>query len=174
MMSPAKAPTAHAGSPTPPAEPRWLTPQERRAWLALADLVLRLPAVLDRDMQQDAELTFFEYMVLGLLSEQPDRSVGMTELADLTSSSLSRLSHVVKRLETQGLILRTRCPGVGRRTNAVVTDAGFARVNAAAPAHVERVRHYVVDVLTTEELRVLAKIGQRVSGRLQQADPPSD
>lgn len=156
------------GPPAGEPEPQWLTPPERRAWMALAALTLRLPAALDRGMQDDAGLTFFEYLVLGVLSEQPDRTLGMTDLAETISSSLSRLSHVVKRLEAQGLVTRVRCPGVGRRTNATVTDTGFARVSAAAPAHLERVRYYVIDALTKDELRVLTKIGERVSALLQQ------
>lgn len=149
-------------------EVRWLDDDERAAWLAIAALVVKLPGVLDAQLQADQGLSFFEYMVMAVLSEQPDRTLQMSEIASATSASLSRLSHTVKRLEAQGWIRRERIPGAGRRTNAILTAAGFRKVEAAAPEHVRRVRELVIDSLTADELALMRGIGARI---LEKIDP---
>lgn len=139
----------------------WLSATERSAWVAVADLALRLPAVLDTQLQRDDELTFYEYMVLAMLSEEPDRTLQMSELAFLTSGSLSRLSHTAKRLEAAGYLTRERVPGGGRRTNARLTDAGYAKVVDAAPGHVREVRRLLFDTMTAGEVAALARVGRK-------------
>lgn len=146
--------------------PRWLDPDERAAWLATVEIFNRLPTALDAQMQRDAEMTFFEYMVLAMLSEQDDRTLVMTELAALSSASLSRLSHVCSRLENQGLVRRERVPGRGRRTAAVLTEAGWERVVNAAPAHVAAVRDLYIDLLDTEDRAALQRVGTKLADRL--------
>ena len=88
------------------AEPRWLSPEERATWLSLVGVMVKLPAALDAQLQRDSGLSYFEYMVLAMLSEQPDRMMRMSELAAAINASLSRLSHLAKRLEGQGFITR--------------------------------------------------------------------
>ncbi|MCW2739328.1 MarR family winged helix-turn-helix transcriptional regulator [Nocardioides sp.] len=146
--------------------PRWLGEDELEAWMAAAALVMRLPGALDAQLQAEQGLTFFEYMVLAVLSEQPDRTLQMSDIAAAASSSLSRLSHVAKRLEAQGFLRRERVPGAGRRTNAVLTDAGLDKVVAAAPGHVARVRHLLVDAVPAEDLAALRRIGETVLARI--------
>lgn len=146
---------------------RWLELQELDAWLALAGLMTRLPALLDAQLQRDADLTFFDYMVLASLSGAPERTLQMSELAAMTSSSLSRLSHAAKRLERQRYITRSRCTGgVGRATNATLTNAGAAKIEAAAPGHVRAVRELVFDSLTGRDVAALTAIGKRLRPRL--------
>jgi len=147
-------------------ETRWLSQEEREAWLAVVALMIKLPPALDSQLRTDAGLSFFEYMVLAMVSEQPDRSLQMSDIADLASASLSRLSHTVTRLEKQGLLVRHRVPGHGRRFRAVLTDAGLEKVAAAAPPHVMEVRRLLIDDLTDHELTVLTTVGRRVLGRL--------
>ncbi len=151
---------------------RWLTPDERAAWLSVAALVVRLPQALDAQLGAESRLTFFEYMVLAVLSEQDDRTMQMSEVAKFASSSLSRLSHTAKRLETAGLLERFPTPGGGRgrRTTARITDAGMAAISAAAPGHVAEVRRLVIDQLTPSELAVIASAGQRI---MDQIDGPN-
>jgi len=148
----------------------WLTPDERAAWLALAGMVVRLPAALDAQLQRDAGLSFYEYMVMAMLSEQPDWTLRMTELAGLTNGSLSRLSHVATRLEASGWIRRERCPEDGRATNAVLTEGGFAKVVATAPGHVGAVRSLVIDAVAPGQLGQLRDIGGVVLARVDGAD----
>ncbi|MCM4082385.1 MarR family winged helix-turn-helix transcriptional regulator [Paractinoplanes hotanensis] len=126
-------------------------------------------------MQRETPLTFFEYIVLSVLSEQPERTLRMSDLAARTSASLSRLSHVVGRLEKRGLIERARVPGAGRRTVATLTEAGHHEVVAAAPGHVAAVREYLIDQLEPHDLAALRRIGTAVkaaiNGRRPDADP---
>jgi hypothetical protein len=103
---------------------RWLSADERAAWPAVAALMVKPPAALDGRLEADAGLGFFEYMVLAVLSEQPDRTRQMSDLAGLTSASLSRLSHTARRLERQGFLTRTQIPGRGRRTNEAIVQFG--------------------------------------------------
>ena len=147
-------------------EPRWLDADERAAWLSLAGLMTLLPAALDAQLQRDAGLSHFEYMVLAMLSERPSRTARMTELAGLANGSLSRLSHVTRRLEDQGLITRHPCAEDRRATNAVLTDAGYAKVVDTAPGHVETVRQLVFDALSPAQRDQLHAIGERVLDRV--------
>ncbi len=147
-------------------EPRWLDADERAAWLSLAGVVTLLPAALDAQLQRAAGLSHFEYMVLAMLSERPTRTARMSELAALANGSLSRLSHVARRLEDQGLITRHACAEDRRATNAVLTDAGYAKVVDTAPGHVETVRQLVFDALDPAQRDQLRTIGERILDRV--------
>lgn len=152
-------------------ETGWLSPQQQGQWRALAGLVVRLPAALDAQLQRDAGITHFDYVVMSALSESPQRTLRMSVLAVRVSGSLSRLSHVVSRLERQGWVRRRPCPGPGRFVNATLTDAGWDKVVACAPGHVATVRSLVVDALSPEQLRTLGDVGVAVLARI---DPPGD
>jgi DNA-binding MarR family transcriptional regulator len=137
---------------------RWLTDQEQRVWRRLAAVILQLPAALESQLQRDADLTQFGYWVLAMLSEAPGRALRMSELAALSFGSQSRLSHLVGRLEEQGYVRRERV-GVDRRGYlAVLTEAGNAKVVAAAPGHVEEVRARVFERLTPAQVDQLGEI----------------
>ncbi len=146
----------------------WLSPAEREAWVALADLMFRLPSTLESDLQRESDLSFYEYMVLAMLSEEPDRTLGMGYLATLTSGSLSRLSHVIKRLERAGYVTRSRSQKDKRHTNAHLTDAGWEKITASAPGHVRKVRSTVFDALTTEQVQQLNVIADAIRENLDQ------
>ncbi|ALE84056.1 MarR family winged helix-turn-helix transcriptional regulator [Pseudonocardia sp. HH130629-09] len=148
-------------------DPRWLAPDEMQAWLANSAIMISLPAALDARMRRESDLTFFEYMVLSVLSEQPERTLQMSELATRTAASLSRLSHVVGRLEKRGLLTRARLPGAGRRTTAALTDAGHRAVVAAAPGHVAAVREYLLDRIDSHDLAALSRIGSAVEAAVR-------
>src|ERR1700727_126784 len=126
----------------------WLSDEQQAAWRPLVALLLRLPAALDAELQRDAGINHFDYLVLSGLSEAPGRTLRMSELAAMANSSLSRLSHVVSRLEGRGWVRRESCPGDGRFINAVLTEEGWQKVVATAPGHVSAVRELLVDVLT--------------------------
>ncbi|GAA3950058.1 MarR family winged helix-turn-helix transcriptional regulator [Actinoplanes auranticolor] len=163
----ATEPESGAGQSKEPATgTRWLNEDELAAWWANSAIMISLPAALDARMQRETPLTFFEYMVLSVLSEQPERTLRMSDLAARTSASLSRLSHVVGRLEKRGLIGRARVPGAGRRTVATLTEAGYREVVAAAPGHVAAVREYLIDQLEPHELAALRRIGTAVSAAI--------
>lgn len=147
-------------------EPRWLQGIERDAWLSLIGVIIRLPAALDAQLQRDAGLSHFEYIVMVNLSNADGHVLRMSQLAAQCHSSLSRLSHVVARLERRGWLRRDPCPDDGRATLARLTDDGFAKLASAAPGHVEAVRAYVIDALDDEQLGRLHQIGDVILGRL--------
>jgi DNA-binding MarR family transcriptional regulator len=148
--------------------PRWLDADERRAWLALASLTMRLPQALDAQLRRDAGISHFEYTVLASLSEADDRTLRMSQLAVLAEGSLSRLSQAVSRLERKGWVQRRPDPTDGRYTLAALTDDGWDAVVAAAPGHVAEVRRLVLDPLTKAQTSQLASIGHRI---LREIDP---
>ena len=147
-------------------ENRWLTDEERIAWVRLAAVLELLPGVLDTQLRRDADLSHFEYFVLAMLSEAPARTLRMTALATRTNATLPRLSHVVRRLEDRGLVRRFPCPEDGRATNAQLTEAGWDKIVAAAPGHVATVRQQVIDALDAEQVRQLAGITEAILGRI--------
>ncbi|PWU49163.1 MarR family transcriptional regulator [Micromonospora globispora] len=149
---------------------RWLTDEEQQVWRRLVHLVTVLPAALDAQLQRDARLTHFEYLVLAILSETPGRSRRMTDLAGLVNGSQSRLSHLVGRLERRGLIHRERSTEDRRGSVAVLTEAGWAAVVAAAPGHVAHVRSLVFDQLTPEQVRQLGDTLAAMLDRIAPAD----
>jgi DNA-binding MarR family transcriptional regulator len=146
---------------TPP-DPRWLDADEQQAWMALGSMLMRLPGALDAQLQRDAGISHFEYMVLSGLSMSPEHTMRMSDLAVVAEGSLSRLSQVVSRLERRGWVRRTPDPGDGRYTLAILTAAGWRKVVATAPGHVEEVRRLVFDPLTKAQQRQLRDIGRRV------------
>jgi DNA-binding MarR family transcriptional regulator len=147
---------------------RWLDDREMAAWVRTAAVVELLPALLDQQLRRDSEITHYEYWVLAMLSEAPERTLRMTALSERTNGTLPRLSHVVKRLEDRGLVERFPCPEDRRATNARLTEAGWDTVVAAAPGHLAAVREYVVDALTAQQLTQLTAILDAV---LERIDP---
>jgi DNA-binding MarR family transcriptional regulator len=147
-------------------EPKWLDDQQREAWMRFYGVLVQVPAELDGEMQRRAGLTNFEYSVMAGLSESPGRTMRISTLAGYARGSLSRLSHLLKRLESRGWIRRELDPCDGRYTNAILTDEGYAKVVEIAPGHVEAVRRVVVDALTPAQLRQLGEISARLLARL--------
>ncbi|WP_433789465.1 MarR family winged helix-turn-helix transcriptional regulator [Actinoplanes sp. CA-252034] len=143
----------------------WLSDDERTAWMALSAVLTSLPPVIDAQLKRDVGINYFEYTILSSLSEAPGRAIRMGSLAHLAAGSPSRLSHAVSRLEKHGWVERrvsidtateTRC------VEAVLTDAGWDAVVAAAPDHVREARRLVFDVLTPEQVAQLATIGRKL------------
>jgi DNA-binding MarR family transcriptional regulator len=145
-------------------EPRWLNQDERQAWLTLTSLLLQLGPALDGQLRRDAGISHFEYSVLSVLSEAPERTRRMSQLAALADGSLPRLSQAVGRLEKKGWVRRSPDPTDGRYTLATLTDEGWDKVVATAPGHVTEVRRAVFDPLTKAQVQQLTTIGQRILG----------
>ncbi|HEY3751539.1 MAG TPA: MarR family transcriptional regulator [Pseudonocardiaceae bacterium] len=148
----------------------WLTSGELASWLSVVRLIIRLPWAIDGQLQRDADLSMIEYMTMAMLAEAPERTVRMSELAEQASASLSRLSHLVKRLESRGYVRREPDPVDGRFTNAILLPAGLDKMESAAPGHVAYVRQLVVDNLSAERLRRLGQDAERI---LQRIDSPA-
>jgi DNA-binding MarR family transcriptional regulator len=135
--------------------PRWLTDEEQRAWRAYIRLAQLLMRQLDRDLHPFG-LSMHDYEILVELSEAPGTRMRMTELADRTAQSRSRLSHQVSRMEAKGLVRREECEGDRRGTFAVLTVNGADAISQVAPFHVASVRDHFIDQLTPAELTNLA------------------
>jgi DNA-binding MarR family transcriptional regulator len=148
------------------AETQWLSEAEQRTWRKLVAVLMKLPAGLEGQLQRDADISHFEYWVLALLSEAPDRAMRLSALAAQANSSLSRLSHVVTRLEKKGFVNREPCPDSSRSMLAVLSDNGYRKLVAAAPGHVQAVRSLVFEGLGAEELSDLDRACDAILGRI--------
>ena len=137
---------------------RWLSAEDQRVWRNYIAATRMVESELERQLQRDSGLptTYFEIMVS--LSEAPDRTLRMSELAERSRFSRSRLSHAIARMEQQGWVERRECPSDKRGAFAVLTEKGFDMLAAAAPGHVEQVRTLMFDVLSEEQITQLGEI----------------
>jgi DNA-binding MarR family transcriptional regulator len=152
------------------ADTRWLDTDEQQTWRSFLTASRLVFDRIERQLQHGAGLPHAYYEILVRLSEAPGRTLRMSDLASTSLSSRSRLSHAVARMEEAGWVRRTPCPTDKRGQNAELTEAGFARLAAAAPGHVEEVRTLLFDALTREQQHALREISDALSARL--ADAP--
>jgi DNA-binding MarR family transcriptional regulator len=156
----------------------WLNLEQQQSWRAWLSASRLLSDQLNRDLQDQQGLTSADYEILVWLSEAPDRRLRMSELAERTLSSRSRLSHQIDRMEGAGLVARFVCTEDRRGSFAALTEEGWSTLVAAAPSHVASVRTHLVDALTPEEFRALGSACQKISDRLQTTqicpDQPQD
>ncbi|NLE78838.1 MAG: MarR family transcriptional regulator [Rhodococcus sp.] len=162
-MSTDQGTEARQGTPT-----RWLDSQQQDAWRSLIALVTRLPAALDTQLQRESKLTHFEYFVLAELSESPERRLQLSTLAQQANASLSRLSHVITKMERAGWVERKKVTGC-RGSQAVLTDTGMATIVEAAPAHVESVRTMIFDGLDADQVHQLSDVARAMLTQLDKA-----
>jgi DNA-binding MarR family transcriptional regulator len=144
---------------------RSLNHREWSAWLQLVGTFTLLPAALDSQLQREAGMTHFEFEVMVALSRQPDRRLQLKDLAIVANGSLSRLSHVISRLERRNWV-RRRSGSKGRATYAELTDKGYQKLMATGPIHLREVRRLVFDVLTPEEVKALKQVTARINAGL--------
>jgi DNA-binding MarR family transcriptional regulator len=145
---------------------QWLDEREARAWRGLQAVQLRLTARLSRELASDSDLSYPDYTVLVVLTDQPEGRLRAFELGRELGWEKSRVSHHVSRMVARGLVSREKCPSDQRGAFVVVTDRGRQAIEAAAPAHVAAVRRHFVDLLTRDQLDVLASITSTVLDRL--------
>jgi DNA-binding MarR family transcriptional regulator len=155
---------APRGAPEQPVT--WLTDAELHSWLSVVRLTTWLPWSIDQQLRRDSKLGMVEYQVLAMLSKSPHHTLRMSSLAEETNASLSRLSHLVERLEGRGLVRREPDPTDGRFTNAILTEVGLQTLTEAAPGHVAHVRSLVIDALSPEQLRRLGRDAERIVARI--------
>jgi DNA-binding MarR family transcriptional regulator len=145
---------------------RWLEPDEQAAWRAFLAMQSQLFRRLGRQLQADSELSTADFEVLVHVSEAPGGRLRAFELGEALSWEKSRLSHQLTRMERRGLVERRVCTTDGRGADVVLTDAGRATIEEAAPGHVDELRRVFVDVLTPAQLRELEAIATAVLGAL--------
>jgi DNA-binding MarR family transcriptional regulator len=142
---------------------RWLTSEEERAWRLFLTATQILFSAVEGQLQRDSDIPHGYYEILVRLSEADGRALRMSQLAEASTSSKSRLSHAVARLEERGWVERLDCPTDRRGQVARLTDAGYAALEAAAPGHAEQVRRSVFDRLTSEQVAQLAAISAAIA-----------
>ena len=152
---------------------RWLTEEQLRAWRAYRDLSLLLEDTLDQQLRHDAGLSHLHYSVMVFLSEASERRLRMTELAEQLKVARSRLSYVISRMENDGWVRREDSPGDKRGQFAVLTDSGYAALEAAAPGHVAIVRAAVFGRLTPEQIHLFGEVCQNILDGLTGPDRPA-
>jgi DNA-binding MarR family transcriptional regulator len=141
---------------------RWLTDDEQLAWRAFLTACQTLFATVEGQLLRDSDIPHGYYEILVRLSEAPGRALRMTQLAEASTSSKSRLSHAVARLEERGWVKRTDCATDRRGQIAQLTDEGMAALAAAAPGHVDQVRRSLIDRLTPEQVEQLREISAAI------------
>ena len=146
---------------------RWLDEDELQAWLKLAGVMLKLAPTLDSQLQRDSDLTHFDYLCLAMLSESDDRTLRMSDLAARVNASLSRLSHVISKLEKRGWVARKPSPDSRRVTLVTLTEPGWKVLVAAAPGHVETVRELVFDDLSPDDVAALTRVAGHIVERIE-------
>lgn len=158
--------------------PAALSARQLEAWAAVATLLERLPAALDAQLQRDSGLTHYEQGLLYALDTAPGRALRLSTLAGYASSTLSRLSRAISRLEKKGWVRRETDPTDGRFTLGILTEAGHDQVTHSTPAHHALVRELVFAPLTEAQVRQLATISSRISAAIDPGAPmwvpPSD
>lgn len=128
----------------------------------MVKVLLTLPGTLESQLLHDADLTLLGYMILSRLSAAPERTLRMSEVAQMANGSLPRISHAVTRLEDRGWVKRTVCTGTGRRYTVVtLTDAGRRQLESAAPKHIANVKRLVVEPLG-EDFLTVANAAERI------------
>lgn len=147
----------------------WLDAEQVDVWVRLKAVVELLPAALDSHLRHAADLTYFEYYVLAMLSEADSRMLRMSALAARTNATLPRLSHVVRKMADRSLVRRSPDPDDGRSVQVHLTDTGYAALVAAAPGHVEAVHRFVFDQLDREQVTQLGEIADAMLARLDPA-----
>lgn len=149
-------------TPTAPRadDPRWLDDEEQAAWRTFIYSVNALLAALSDALESDPtiDLALGEYEILVRLSESENRTLRMSELADLVVHSRSRLTHTVTRLEKRGLVQRVRCAADGRGREATLTPEGMRLLEHAAPVHVASVRALLLDPVGRPDFLELGRI----------------
>lgn len=158
--------SAHERESVPHEPVRWLTADEQISWRAFRTATAMLNDVLAHELDQQSGLSIHEYEVLVRLSESPGRTMRMSDIATGLAHSRSRLTHTIRRMETDGLVERRPCPSDARGVDCTMTEQGWERLVAAAPGHVRSVRAHLVDVLTPEQFAALGQAMEAVRTHL--------
>jgi DNA-binding MarR family transcriptional regulator len=155
-------------------ETRWLSTDEQQAWRGFLTATHTLFSAVEGQLQRESGIPHGYYEILVRLSESPGRELRMSQLAEASTSSKSRLSHAVARLEERGWVERLDCETDRRGQVARLTEVGFAALAAAAPSHVEQVRRVLFDRLTDEQVAQLTAISNAITSGCEAAGPPAD
>ena len=147
-------------------EPKWLSGDEEKAWRGFVALRIGLVGHLARQLAQECGITEAEFEVLVVVSEAPGQRIRSRELGKALNWERSRLSHQIARMEERGMVAREQCENDARGFDGLLTKAGLKAIQAAAPKHLEAVRHCFIDLLTPAQMKALANIADVVGEQL--------
>jgi DNA-binding MarR family transcriptional regulator len=149
-------------------EPKWLSGDEEKAWRGFVALRIGLVGHLARQLAQECGITEAEFEVLVVVSEAPGQRIRSRELGKALNWERSRLSHQIARMEERGMVAREQCENDARGFDVLLTKAGLKAIQAAAPKHLEAVRHCFIDLLTPAQMKALANIADVVGEHLEE------
>ena len=149
-------------------EPNWLSEEEEKAWRGFVALRIGLVGHLARQLAQDSGITESEFEVLVVVSEAPGQRIRSRDLGKALNWERSRLSHQITRMEERGMVAREQCENDARGFDVVLTKAGLKAIQAAAPKHLEAVRHCFIDLLSPAQMKTLTSISERVAEHLKE------
>ena len=152
-------------------EPNWLSKEEEKAWRGLMALRIGLVGHLARQLAQDSGITEAEFEVLVVVSEAPGQRIRSRDLGKALNWERSRLSHQITRMEERGMVAREQCENDARGFDVLLTKVGLKAIQAAAPAHLEGVRHCFIDLLTPAQMKTLSSIAEVVTEHLKKEHP---
>ena len=153
---------------------RWLDDDQQRSWRGFVLGSTLLMEQLDQDLRREFKLSLPEYEILVRLSEAPDHTMRMAHLADAVCHSRSRVTHTVKRLEAEELVVREECVDDGRGVQARLTDRGMALLEEAANVHVTGVREHLVDLVSPEDFEAMGRVMNAVTDKLITSHPSAE
>ncbi|TWP34701.1 MarR family winged helix-turn-helix transcriptional regulator [Leekyejoonella antrihumi] len=143
----------------------WLTEDEQTSWRNYLRASRALEAALDNELQ-NAGLSLAEYELISMLSEAPDQSMRMSELAALIVQSRSRVTHTANRLAGRGWVVREPCADDRRGIRLVLTDTGRAAIERASRVHVVGVRQHFLSQLEPGQFQAVGDAMGRVREHL--------
>ena len=149
-------------------EPNWLSEEEEKAWRGFVALRIGLVGHLARQLSQDSGITEAEFEVLVVVSEAPGQRIRSRDLGKALNWERSRLSHQITRMEERGMVAREQCENDARGFDVVLTRAGLKAIQAAAPKHLEAVRHCFIDLLSPAQMKTLTSISELVAEHLKE------
>ena len=149
-------------------EPNWLREEEEKAWRGFVALRIGLVGHLARQLAQDSGITEAEFEVLVVVSEASGQRIRSRDLGKALNWERSRLSHQITRMEERGMVAREQCENDARGFDVVLTKAGLKAIQAAAPKHLEAVRHCFIDLLSPAQMKTLTNISELVAEHLKE------
>lgn len=148
-----------------------LSQDEEALWRALMRIVLTLPRRLDSDLLESTGIGASEYKVLMNLSEAPDRTLRMADLASAAGLSASRTTRVVNGLQSRGFVTKRSSPGDRRSYLAKLTPKGLTKLKSAWPTHLASARNRMFDLIDEKAVSQIATALRAVAARLENQDP---
>ena len=148
-------------------EPRWLDETQQEAWRGIRAVMFRAFPEMERTLKAH-DLLAVHYHLFAVLSDAPDNTLRLSELADAANMSQSRLTHRLRVLVERGEVTISEDPDDRRAKNATLTRAGHKRLEHLAPIHIEDVQRLIFDPLTPEQTKALADAMTTIADHLCQ------